>query len=775
MPCPAGNDETAPVWEQTLRHKYNTQDLAARSNEASSIWSSRSSDPGETRGLDQGEHGVFQHGASMGIKSAKVVPLNDSHLLNSAKSGNVAQLHSQEQDDATRHKTSTEMRSAKVVPLKDSDMLDKTRSSGPPRVCLPDDDATAPTLHRRTRSSATDAGTQLREHGVTVHWLMEFFNRAKTHFKGRNNFTTREVVDGIVAPACRRHNMPYACMPTVEMKRAQTYISHTWEATFEELVFCVYQTFSGQPDAAVWIDFLALQQGGTDKERRDLDPASGGEGAARGRWSSGMSSEPERLDVVAELGGALLVLDRNAAALTDAWCLVESMAAASLRGLRIVPSLLNKESAKALSIRIGQLDINSAAAWPQSRTAAIQKFVQVRCGTGVSFNQVLRRQILECLPGIVLQCQQIHGRMSPEAAQAAELLAAVLKEYGELELATGLAATTLGILESLHGLNDPRVASTANNLANLWRLQGNLDAAQSLYSRAVASIESAESDSEALVHALLNLADTQKARGKLSEAAASYRKALACTGAGGTLRLLPAVLGLAHCLKATGDAPDAMQVLMEALNSLAQHPDKVPSSGNYEFQVLKSLGDVCKGAFDYARAEHYYERAVALKQECVASSPAPADELELATAMNGLASVLRLSGKHQRAEELYRQALAIREKHLPGDHPNIVSSTLHVAAVMKEHEAFESAAQMYRRALQVLEKTRGPMHLDVSSVLCNLATCLQETGNLKEAESLASRALRIRSAALGSEHAESVKALHVLESITSTQKSSQLL
>ena len=59
---------------------------------------------------------------------------------------------------------------------------------------------------------------------------------------------------------------------------------------------------------------------------------------------------------------------------------------------------------------------------------------------------------------------------------------------------------------------------------------------------------------------------------------------------------------------------------------------------------------------------------------------------------------------------------------------------------------------MYKRALAISEKALGPEHPDVATSLNNLALLYQAQGRYAEAEPLHKRALAISEKALGPEH-----------------------
>ena len=178
-----------------------------------------------------------------------------------------------------------------------------------------------------------------------------------------------------------------------------------------------------------------------------------------------------------------------------------------------------------------------------------------------------------------------------------------------------------------------------------------------------------------------------------------------------------------------------------------------------------------------------------------------------ANSMSNLGRVLDLQGKYAEAEKMYREALAVREKALGRDHPDIATNLNNLAKVMQDlgkdesigvSEArararaggsvgatdrdrepvpprarrsrtaasgasiprraltlnnlggllatrgdFAQAEQMQRAALATMEKVFGEQHPDTAAVLTSLALALDNQGKIVEAEATYQRAVEI--------------------------------
>src|SRR4029079_551496 len=93
-------------------------------------------------------------------------------------------------------------------------------------------------------------------------------------------------------------------------------------------------------------------------------------------------------------------------------------------------------------------------------------------------------------------------------------------------------------------------------------------------------------------------------------------------------------------------------------------------------------------------------------------------------------------GAYAKAEPLYERALAIREKALGQEHPDVAASLNNLAWLYHTKGDYVKAEPLYERALAIREKALGQEHPKVAQSLTNLA-------GLSLAQSNISRALRM--------------------------------
>jgi tetratricopeptide (TPR) repeat protein len=136
----------------------------------------------------------------------------------------------------------------------------------------------------------------------------------------------------------------------------------------------------------------------------------------------------------------------------------------------------------------------------------------------------------------------------------------------------------------------------------------------------------------------------------------------------------------------------------------------------------------------FAAAEPLARRAVELRARALGEHH-PAVAADRAA----LAPILDALGHSEAAELLLRQALQV----LAADHRDIAPALNNLAAIRHRAGAPREAEQLYRRALALKQRQHGASHRELAPTLNNLATLLREQGRTAEAVTLYQRALTI--------------------------------
>jgi len=158
-----------------------------------------------------------------------------------------------------------------------------------------------------------------------------------------------------------------------------------------------------------------------------------------------------------------------------------------------------------------------------------------------------------------------------------------------------------------------------------------------------------------------------------------------------------------------------------------------------------------------ARAESLYQQALAIKEKVLGP-----DHPDTASTFNNLANLYKDQGKDEQAELLYLRVLDIYEKVLRPEHPDIAGTLYNLANLYRDQNKYDEAEALFQRDLAIKEKALGPEHPDTALSLDNLASLYSEQGRNERAETLYMRALAIREKMLGPEHPDTAGTLNNL-------------
>jgi tetratricopeptide (TPR) repeat protein len=128
--------------------------------------------------------------------------------------------------------------------------------------------------------------------------------------------------------------------------------------------------------------------------------------------------------------------------------------------------------------------------------------------------------------------------------------------------------------------------------------------------------------------------------------------------------------------------------------------------------------------------------------------------------LNRAGSYLYRRAAYSQAAQLFRDALAIREKVLGPEHPKTATGLDNLATLLRDQGDFAGARPLHERALAIHEKVLGP-ELTATS-LTRLAMLLQDEGDLAGARPLHERALAIREKEFGPDHPTTAASLNFL-------------
>jgi len=193
---------------------------------------------------------------------------------------------------------------------------------------------------------------------------------------------------------------------------------------------------------------------------------------------------------------------------------------------------------------------------------------------------------------------------------------------------------------------------------------------------------------------------------------------------------------------------------LEAVNYAQAAVKDAEAFGQQDPRLATSLhnaGELYTRLERYDEAERFLQRALSIREKT-------SENAETARTICALARLNQGRGVKDKAERLYRQSLAIREKVLGRDNPDVAESLSGLAGVLSL-KRIDEAERLARRSLSVREKALGESHPDVAESLLRLVEVTLEIGKPSEIESHLRRAVSIRETSLGQSHPDLAESL----------------
>ena len=185
---------------------------------------------------------------------------------------------------------------------------------------------------------------------------------------------------------------------------------------------------------------------------------------------------------------------------------------------------------------------------------------------------------------------------------------------------------------------------------------------------------------------------------------------------------------------------------------------------NEATRLLNQAGYYLSMRARYIDAESLFRRSLAIREKTLGL-----DHPDVASSLNNLAVLYKAQGKYADAEPLYCRSLAIRENVLEPNHPDIAISLNNLALLYEAHGKYAEAEPLYKRSLAIREQSLEADHGAVATSLNNLAALYHNQGKYAEAEPLYRRSLEITEKALGPEHPDVAVSLNNLAELYRVQ------
>jgi eukaryotic-like serine/threonine-protein kinase len=263
---------------------------------------------------------------------------------------------------------------------------------------------------------------------------------------------------------------------------------------------------------------------------------------------------------------------------------------------------------------------------------------------------------------------------------------------------------------------------------------------------AAAQLERDHAEDPAVAASLFQvLAETDKDLGRYPQAVAACDRALALLRAHGGEpgELADALMVRGEAQMHAGRLADSEASLREALAVLAP----ARAVGTKRAQVHDLLGITLKQGGREQEAEASYRRAIELYRALGEQGDAL-----LGYPLSNLGVLAGEQGRYAESSALVEEGLAVLRRHLPPDHPDLLSFELDQAgARMGLHQA-AAAEPLLRHVVEARARVLGPEHKDTLNARVELVDCLAEQGRDAEAAALGRPTAEALERVLGFEH-----------------------
>lgn len=276
-------------------------------------------------------------------------------------------------------------------------------------------------------------------------------------------------------------------------------------------------------------------------------------------------------------------------------------------------------------------------------------------------------------------------------------LAGVYVELGQFKEAQELHEKCLKLMQSLHGPESAEYAISLGNLAGVHHSLGQDEKAEPLLQRSADLLARAGAKhANSLAHQKMNLANLYLSRSDFVRAEPLYLDSIATA---------------------------------ERIHG-ANHLETARIRTNLA-ALYQSVGQLDKAAAEHQRCLQIFRATLG-------------DSLDAARSIANLASIYTHQKKFQEAEDLYRQAIAIRVAKLGPEHPDVALSLMAFGVGLQRAKRFKEAREVLEQSLAIRRKSVGENTPVVADSLTALGLLAVREGKPEMAQQLFEQELEIR-------------------------------
>lgn len=376
-----------------------------------------------------------------------------------------------------------------------------------------------------------------------------------------------------------------------------------------------------------------------------------------------------------------------------------------------------------------------------------------------SFVQEMLASASPTQDGRTVTVAQVLGRAARHAEtdlrNEPDVQAGVRGAVGRAYLGLGLYDEAAAALDAalaqqraIHGRDHDEIVAALLQVSEVAQARDDLTSAEARASEAFAMSERLHGAGAAAAAPAMNaLGGILLSRGNLDAAERAHRDALSRYRAAGLLRSMDAAETLNDLAVVVGTRGQTQEAL--TLHEEAVRVARDAKAGDAELAMaLSALAGALSDAKQYDRAEPLFRETLALRQRVLGD-----DHPDVAWTRYNFAYQLMETGKHDEAASMAQALLVRRGTVLPDSHPT-VSATLQVLGRVRMAQArFAEAAPLLEESLTIRRKALPPNHWLLALGETFLGECLSHLGQAARAESLLAHAATQLESHFGADHA----------------------
>ncbi|CAF1125229.1 unnamed protein product [Adineta steineri] len=163
--------------------------------------------------------------------------------------------------------------------------------------------------------------------------------------------------------------------------------------------------------------------------------------------------------------------------------------------------------------------------------------------------------------------------------------------------------------------------------------------------------------------------------------------------------------------------------------------------------LYDQLGSIKRDQGKYEEALTFYEKSLAIDQKIL-----PSNHPNLAISYNNIGLVHKNMRNYSEALSSHEKALEIKQQSLPSNHPNLAISYNNIGIVYKNMGNYTKALFYYEKDLENSKQSLPPNHPDLAGSHNNIGAMHDDMGNYSKARTFYEDAVQIAQRSLPSDH-----------------------